>query len=66
MMNEEAVTALVGSLRWTLAEVDAGRMEASDRMRARIEGAVVALEVVLGADAATVLERLADSPSDDA
>lgn len=62
--DAETVTAMAGSLRAMLAEVDAGRLEASDRMRARIEGAVVALDVVLGADAATVLERVADPPPD--
>jgi hypothetical protein len=36
-------------------------MNASTVFRARIEGAVVALDVVLGTDAATVLERLAET-----
>jgi hypothetical protein len=49
-------------LRGVLDEIDAGRMDASAVFRARIEGAVVALDVVLGADAATVLDRLAGSP----
>ncbi len=36
VMDAETVTAVAGSLRAMLAEVDAGRMEASERMRARI------------------------------
>jgi hypothetical protein len=53
---------LAAMLRGVLGEIDAGRMDASAVFRARIEGAVVALDVVLGADAATVLERLAGPP----
>lgn len=55
--------ALVETLRGLLATIDAGGMDASAVLRARIEGAVVALDVVLGEDAATILDRLAD-PSD--
>jgi hypothetical protein len=50
---------LAAMLRGVLGEIDAGRLNASAVFRARIEGAVVALDVVLGADAATVLDRLA-------
>jgi hypothetical protein len=50
---------LAAMLRGVLGEIDAGRLSASAVFRARIEGAVVALDVVLGADAATVLDRLA-------
>jgi hypothetical protein len=53
------VVSTCDSLRAVLAEIDAGRMDASVVLRARIEGAVVALDVVLGADVATVLDRLA-------
>lgn len=52
------VVTVYDSLRAVLAEIDAGRMDASVVFRARIEGAVVALDVVLGADVATVLDRL--------
>jgi hypothetical protein len=53
---------LAAVLRGVLGEIDAGRLDASVVFRARIEGAVVALDVVLGADAATVLDRLAGTP----
>lgn len=56
------VVTVCDSLRAVLAEIDAGRMDASTVLRARIEGAVVALDVVLGADVATVLDRLAVTP----
>jgi hypothetical protein len=56
------VVTVCDSLRAVLAEIDAGRMDASTVLRARIEGAVVALDVVLGADVATVLDRLAGAP----
>ena len=39
-----------------------GRMDASAVFWARIEGAVIALDVLLGADATTVLDRLAGTP----
>jgi hypothetical protein len=54
---------LAAMLRGVLGEIDAGRLNASAVFRARIEGAVVALDVVLGADAATVLDRLAGTPN---
>lgn len=57
------VVSVCDSLRGVLGEIDAGRMDASTVFRARIEGAVVALEVVLGADVATVLDRLARTPT---
>ncbi len=56
------VVTVCDSLCAVLAEIDAGRMDASTVLRARIEGAVVALDVVLGADVATVLDRLAGIP----
>lgn len=56
------VVTMCDSLCAVLGEIDAGRMDASTVFRARIEGAVVALDVVLGADAATVLDRLSGSP----
>jgi len=37
----------------------AGGLDASPALRARIEGAAVAFDVVTGADADTVFERLA-------
>jgi hypothetical protein len=53
---------LAAVLRGVLDEIDAGRLDASAVFRARIEGAVVALDVVLGADTATVLDRLTGTP----
>jgi hypothetical protein len=65
-VSEELVTVLraeqlAAMLRGVLGEIESGRMDASTVFRARIEGAVVALDVVLGTDAATVLERLAET-----
>lgn len=56
------VVTMCDSLRAVLAEIDAGRMDASTVFRARIEGAVVALDVVLGVDVTAVLDRLAGTP----
>jgi hypothetical protein len=56
------VEQLAVVLRGVLDEIDAGRLDASAVFRARIEGAVVVLDVVLGADAVTVLDRLAGTP----
>lgn len=58
-------TALAESLRALLTAVhDDAEMTASASTRARIEGALVALDVVLGADSTTALARLTD-PSPD-
>jgi hypothetical protein len=60
--EQVAAEQLAVMLRGVLGEIDAGRLNASAVFRARIEGAVVALDVVLGADATTVLDRLAGTP----
>jgi hypothetical protein len=60
--EQVAAEQLAAMLRGVLGKINAGRLNASAVFRARIEGAVVALEVVLGADAATVLDRLAGTP----
>jgi hypothetical protein len=60
--EQAAAEQLAALLRRVLDEIDTGQMDASAVFRARIEGAVVALDVVLGADAATVLDRLAATP----
>lgn len=52
--------ALAAQLRVVLGEIDAGRMVATMSTRARIEGAIVALDVVAGADPATIVNRLTD------
>jgi hypothetical protein len=49
-------------LRSVLGEIDASRLDASAVFRARIEGAVVALGVVLSADSAKVLDQLTGTP----
>jgi len=61
-MSIRDVVTTCDSLRAVLVEIDAGRMDASTVLRARIEGAVVALDVLLGADVTTVLDRLAETP----
>lgn len=60
--EQVAAEQLAAMLRGVLGEIDAGRMDASTVFRARIEGAVVALDVLLGADVTTVLDRLAGTP----
>ncbi|MDN5854539.1 MAG: hypothetical protein L0K86_17155 [Actinomycetia bacterium] len=41
-----------------LAEIDAGRLDATATGRARIEGAIVALDVLSGAEPADIVDRL--------
>lgn len=47
-ISREAVAETVGQLRAILAAVDAGELEVSATERARIEGAVLALDVLAG------------------
>lgn len=54
-MRVADVRELDRQLRALLAEVDAGRMDATDVERARLEGAAGALGVVLGREPAEVL-----------
>lgn len=56
-----AAEQLILQLRAVLTRIDSGELDASTVLRARIEGAVVALDVVLGADPAAVLDRLIDT-----
>ncbi len=49
---------LTESLRRLLAAIEAGDLVASTATRYRIEGAVVALEALAGADPETIFERL--------
>ncbi len=49
-------------LRAVLAAVRAGELDASGAYRARLEGAVLALDLVDGNDLGTVLARLQDDP----
>jgi len=58
-VNRTEVRAAAAQLRAVLAEIEAGGLDASPALRARIEGAAVAFDVVTGADADTVFERLA-------
>lgn len=50
---------VAAGLRIVLAAVDAGEMAASDTTRARLEGAVVALDLLAGHTVAEIVERLA-------
>lgn len=52
------VRALAVQLSAVLAELDAGRMDGTPAIRARIQGAVVALGVVLGEDPTVIVDRL--------
>jgi hypothetical protein len=61
VINDYRVTKLDEQLRAMLSRIDSGHLDASATLRARIEGALVALEIVLGADADTALERLNSS-----
>lgn len=54
-MRSSDVAELDRQLRALLAEVEAGRVEASTEGRARLQGAVVALGVVLGRSSADAL-----------
>lgn len=58
------VAELHQQLAALLVEIEAGRVEASPTFRARIEGAVVALAVVLGDPADALLARLGSPVSD--
>jgi hypothetical protein len=49
-------------LRGVLDEVDAERLEALPADRARIEGALIACEVLAGADVDSIVERLLRRP----
>ena len=58
MLGPAAVSVLADHLRGLLAEVDAGHLAATPAERARIEGAIVALDAVLGRDPTAIIARL--------
>lgn len=53
-----AVQALAASIRSTLALIDAGSLSASTATTYRLQGAVVAVDSVLGGDQKDVLSSL--------
>lgn len=55
--------ALLESLRAMLASIDAGALDSSTTMRCRLQGAITALEVVLG-ERASLLDGLTDDDSE--
>lgn len=61
-MTDASVTAraLAARLAALLASIDSGEMTASAATRYRIEGAIVALDVLNGTDTADILDRLGD------
>lgn len=61
-LSRSDIASLAESLAKLLAFVRSGEMDASVAMTYRIEGAVVALQAVLGADREAILERLANPP----
>ena len=56
-LKRNDVKALAETLEAVLASIDAGELTASASTRLRLEGAIVALEAVLG-DPSTLLDRL--------
>ena len=52
------VDVLSDGLRTALGQIEAGDLTASASMRYRIEGALVALDVVRGGEARELIERL--------
>ena len=64
--NAEAGVELSRLLAGLLEEIDSGALVASTATRYRIEGAVVALDVLGGADSASVLARLGVGPENEA
>lgn len=64
--NAEAAVDLSRLLAGLLEEINSGALVASTATRYRIEGAVVALDVLGGADAASVLARLGIGPENEA
>lgn len=53
------VAELRDQLSALLSEIEAGRLDASPTLRARVEGAVIALDAVVDGRADAVLDRLA-------
>lgn len=49
---------MAGLLRTLLDEVESGRMDAEPLDRARVEGALIACEVLAGADVDSIVGRL--------
>ncbi len=64
--NAEAAEELSRLLVGLLDAINSGELVASTATRYRIEGAVVALEVLSGADTASVLARLGIEPENEA
>lgn len=61
-LTRAQTTAMADHLRSTLAAIDAGELTASTAMRYRLEGAVSALDAVLGRPS-TLLEGLDQPPT---
>ena len=61
-LDRERVNRLAAHLRAILTEVDAGRLDASPTLRARIEAAAVALEAIHDEPALVDLDGLAGRP----
>jgi hypothetical protein len=60
VLKIEEVRELDGSLRALLGGLDAGELDGTERVRARIEGAVIALDAVAGTgDVDSIVESLA-------
>jgi transcription elongation GreA/GreB family factor len=59
-LTRKQITALAAELRTMLDKIEAGDLEATTSMRYRIEGAITALEVVLGKTSMDVFEELRD------
>lgn len=64
--DTEAAEELSRLLSGLLDAIHSGSLAASTATRYRIEGAVVALDVIGGADAASVLARLGIGPENEA
>jgi transcription elongation GreA/GreB family factor len=59
-MTRDQIIALSSELRAMLDKIEAGDLDAAKAMRYRIEGAITALEVVLGKTSMDVFEELRD------
>lgn len=57
-LSKDTVDVLRLTLRQLLDDIGAGRLDTTPTGRARIEGAVVALEVIAGADPAALAVEL--------
>lgn len=60
MISRADLVGMVEPLRGVLARVEAGELDASAVFRARLEGAVVALDAIAGGTVEEMVARLSD------